>query len=111
MRLLQDAIALESLCSTDAIEVTHRIAVTCAVCLGSTHGERKRIYKEAKDLYGIRSRVVHGSGYRVTKEEVKRIEQLSRRLLRYVLRDNVLPNFRTRDSQRKFLLDLALHKS
>lgn len=111
MRLLQEAIALESLCSTDTTEVTHRIAVTCAVLLGSTQGERKKIYKEAKDLYGIRSRVVHGSGQRVTKEELKRIEQLARRLLRYVLKDDVLQKFRTRDSQREFLLDLALHKS
>lgn len=79
--------------------------------VGSTQGERKKIYKEAKDLYGIRSRVVHGSGQHVTKEELKRIEQLSRRLLHFVLKDNVLPKFRTRDSQREFLLDLALHKS
>lgn len=108
MRFLQEAIALESLCSTEATEVAHRIAVTCALCLESALDERKKMYKEAKDLYGIRSRVIHGSGRQVTKEELKRIEQLSRKLLRHVLNDNVLPKFRTRDSQREFLLDLPL---
>jgi hypothetical protein len=108
MRLLQEAIALEALYSTDATEVTHRIATTYALLLGSTLEERKRLYDEAKDLYGIRSRVIHGSGRRVTKEEFRRIEQLSRKLLRHVLTEGILPKFRTRASQREFLLNLAL---
>jgi len=111
MRFLQEAIALESLCSTDNSEVTHRVAVTCALCLGSNREERKEIYRHAKDLYAIRSRVVHGSGRRVRREELIRAEKLSRRLLRYVLNDSVLPKFRKRDLQREFLLDLALRET
>lgn len=108
MRLLQEAIALEALCSADTTEVTHRIATTCALLLGSTLEERRQLYDEAKDLYGIRSRVIHGSGRAVTKEELKKIEQLSRKLLRHILGNAVLPQYRTRSSQKDFLLRLAL---
>lgn len=43
MRLLQEAIALESLCSTDTTEITHRIAVTCAVCGLDPRRKKKNI--------------------------------------------------------------------
>jgi hypothetical protein len=111
MRFLQEAITLESLCSTDTSEVAHKVAVACALCLESKMEERKELYRQAKSLYAIRSRVIHGSGRRVKKEELMQIEKLSRRLLRYVLNDDVLPKFRTRDFQREFLLDLALRES
>jgi hypothetical protein len=111
MRFLQEAIALESLCSTDTSEVVHKVAVACALCLGVNVEKRKELYKQAKGLYAIRSRVIHGSGRRVKKEELMQLEQLSRQLLRYVLDDDVLPKFRTRDAQREFLLDLALRGS
>jgi Apea-like HEPN len=61
MRFLQEAIALETLCSTDDHEVTHRVATTCALFLASTLEERKQVYSSAKRLYGIRSGVIHGS--------------------------------------------------
>jgi len=60
IRFLQEAIALEALCSTDSIEVTHKVASTCAILLGSTLNERRSVYKKAKDLYNKRSKIIHG---------------------------------------------------
>jgi hypothetical protein len=39
MRFLQEVIALEALCSTSDAEVTHRIATTCAVLVGTGREE------------------------------------------------------------------------
>ena len=108
MRFLQEAIAIETLCSSETTEVTHRIASTCAILLGSALEERRTIYKEARDLYGIRSRLIHGSGKRVKIEELKRIERLSRKLLRRILQDDIFAKYKSRSSQKEFLLELTL---
>ena len=110
MRFLQEAVALEALCSRSDTEVTHRVAITCAILTGTTPEQRKIIYKEAKRLYGIRSRVIHGSGVRASLEELKQIAQLTRRVLYQVLANDVLPNYETGKSQTEFLVQLALEK-
>jgi len=71
MRFLQEAIALEAVCSASDTEVTHRVATTCAILAGTGPVERKTLYEEAKRLYSIRSRIIHGSGKRATIPELK----------------------------------------
>jgi hypothetical protein len=108
MRFLQEAIALEALCSTDQREVTHTVATTCALFLASTLEERKQVYNRAKRLYGIRSRIIHGSGKRASKDDVKDIEQMTRCLLRHALDGTVFEQYRTHQLQKDFLLATTL---
>lgn len=108
MRFLQEAIALETLCSTAPGEVTYRVATTCALFLASTLDERKQVYESAQTLYGIRSDVIHGSGKRASIEDVKKIERMTRHLLRLILDDSVFEHYRTQKLQKDFLLAMAL---
>lgn len=110
MRFLQEAIALEALCSASDTEVTHRVATTCAILVAAGSEEREKVYKEAKRLYSIRSRIIHGSGKRATIQELKDIEQLTRKILRRILVDTILPKYKTRLEQSDFLLRLSLEK-
>jgi len=110
MRFLQEAIALEALCSASDTEVTHRVAMTCAILIGTEPEQRKMLYKEAKRLYGIRSRIIHGSGKRATIQDLKDIEQFTRQILRRILANDILPNYETTLKQREFLLRLSLEK-
>lgn len=61
-RLLDWMIALESLlCRGDSSEVSYKASTRAAMLLGSNLSERLEIHKEVGALYGIRSRIVHGS--------------------------------------------------
>lgn len=108
MRFLQETIALEALCSTDTSEVAHKVATASALLLSSKVDERKEIYRKAKKLYGVRSRIIHGDGKRAKIEELEEIEQLTRGILRRVLEDPIFSKYRTRKMQQAFLLDLYL---
>jgi Apea-like HEPN len=110
MRFLQLAIALEALCSTSTTEVAHRVAITCAILTANTPEERRDIYRKAKRLYGLRSRIIHGSGQRTPIEMVQEMERLTCMLLREVIEDNILRNYKTRRLQEDFLLQLALER-
>ena len=102
---------MEALCSASDTEVTHRVATTCAILVGTRPEQRKTVYQEAKRLYGIRSRIIHGSGNRATVQGLKDIEQLTRKILRRILQDDVFPSYKTRPMQSDFLLRLALEKN
>jgi len=50
-------------------ELRYRASIRIAYFLGSSYGERQRLYKEAKDSYDIRSTLVHGG--KVTERSIK----------------------------------------
>jgi hypothetical protein len=52
--------ALEALTSTSQNEITHTLAERCAVLTCTSGSKRIALYREIKDLYGMRSRIVHG---------------------------------------------------
>lgn len=52
--------ALESLLSTQHMEITHILAERCAVLVTAGPSSRLTTYRRVKDLYKIRSKVVHG---------------------------------------------------
>lgn len=54
---------IESLISTQDTEITHLLAERCAVLLKRTSRDRLTVYDQVKDLYNIRSRIVHGSAH------------------------------------------------
>jgi hypothetical protein len=61
-RLIALAIALESMFSpTDSGELRFRISLTAAQFIGRTPNERKLIFDRLYELYGRRSKVVHGA--------------------------------------------------
>lgn len=53
--------ALESLLGTDSAELTHKLSERVAWLIGADIQDRITIYRSIKTLYGIRSKVVHGS--------------------------------------------------
>ena len=108
IRFLQEAIALETLCSTDVTEVTHRVAVGCAIMLNQDFEERQRMYDQVKRLYGKRSSIIHGSARKLRIEELNEIEHLSRMLMRRIMEGDILPHYENRSSQKEFLLRLQL---
>jgi hypothetical protein len=110
IRYLQEAIALETLCSTDTQEVTYKVRVACSLLLASDVEGRTDLYNQLGKIYGKRSALIHGSSNKVTREELMEIEQISRRLLRRILQGDILSNYINRESQRKFLIGLQLGK-
>lgn len=52
--------ALEAVASTSNNEITHILAERCALLTASDSEHRVQTYGEVKDLYGLRSKIVHG---------------------------------------------------
>jgi len=76
-RTIFAAVALETLLSPSAEQVVEWVARSAAFLLGSDLRSRHTIYKEVKDLYGMRSRVVHGGTEPPTEERVFRLEWIA----------------------------------
>jgi hypothetical protein len=72
LRLLLWMMALESLFSSDdKSELAFRMSLRVAVLNGSSDAHRKEMFGTLKDLYDVRSRLVHGSWYRSSKGFVR----------------------------------------
>lgn len=56
------SILLECLLSTDSRELAHKISERAAIILGNDNNDRLAIYKNIKQIYGKRSKIVHGEG-------------------------------------------------
>ena len=52
--------ALEAIASTSQNEISHILAERCAVLVHAKGEARVQMYKEVKDLYKLRSKIVHG---------------------------------------------------
>lgn len=72
LRLVLLMMALESLFSTDdKSELAFRMSLRIAVLNGSGDASRKEMFETLRDLYDLRSRLVHGSWYRPSKGFVR----------------------------------------
>lgn len=60
LRLAYYCSCFETLFSTDASEMTHKIAERAAYVLGSNGEDRLRIYDVVRKAYTVRSQVIHG---------------------------------------------------
>lgn len=77
-RIIDAAIALEAMYgSFGSGEITHKISLRAAWMLGKSAAERRRIFRDMRSLYRVRSQVVHG---RSTTDEQKREQELVRAL-------------------------------
>ncbi len=55
-------ILLECLLSTDRQELSHKVSERAAIILGKDNNDRLTIYKDMKEIYSQRSKIVHGEG-------------------------------------------------
>jgi len=71
-------IALEALYSDSAQELRHKLSVRAAWMLGETPQERLKIAKRMRELYDLRSEIVHGVQPRVSDNDIQTIESYVR---------------------------------
>jgi hypothetical protein len=74
--------ALETLFSTDGVELTHKVSHRVANFLRASVDDRIEVYNTVKKAYALRSKVVHGDV--IVKEDVAQVGILCARI------DNIL---------------------
>jgi len=112
--------AFECLFSVDNVELAHRLSETVAYFLGENFEERKEIYKQMKEIYGLRSNVTHGSGikkdlFKNNEENLNRIgincDSLMRNCIRKIVSNESLKNLYFQNNTEKirtYFVDLVL---
>ncbi len=89
-RLIDYMIGLESIYLPDGQdELTFRLSLRIAFLMGKDVAERKDIFRFIKKMYHLRSKLVHGKKYDLTKDDVARIEEILRRSLKMFLSDPI----------------------
>ncbi|MEM3172892.1 MAG: HEPN domain-containing protein [Candidatus Nitrosotenuis sp.] len=102
-------IALEALFSKEGPKIEHSISNRVATLLGMDVNHRKGILRKVRELYSIRSKIVHGSKTEIN--EVDRL-QLVRWVRESILRFLVLSNhYQNRDEIIRLIDDSALENS
>jgi hypothetical protein len=87
--LLYALTALEGLLVSDSkSELAYRLSLRVANLLGTDGDSRKRIFRDMKDFYNLRSSIVHGAGFRLKAKEFARLKQVP--VLREHLRRSLL---------------------
>lgn len=85
MKIAMYCSLFETLFSTDATEITHKIAHRMAIFLESDTEKRRDLYTRVKKAYGIRSKVVHGDELGKDVQKAKQIsidaDHITRRVL------------------------------
>ena len=96
-RLLDCAIALETMYNLDAPEITYKLQTRAGYYLGTNAEERMEIFDKVKDFYGVRSALVHGSRGRRRRVDVGQAladgQRLARETLLALLRDGGAPDW------------------
>ena len=85
------AIALESIILADNpdIELSYRLRIRIAHLLVEDLDSRKEIYKTVRDLYNLRSKLVHDGKYEITELEHKSIRAIARGCLSRICQDPI----------------------
>lgn len=115
-RILNFAIALESLFGTSDAELRYSISLRCARFLSDDSIKRREIFEDVLYAYNIRSNIVHGLRKKIKKPELKKAEICLREnvrncLIRILKDPNLINKF---DGSKKiyneFVKDLVLLK-
>ena len=83
--------SLETLFCADEKEITFQLALGMAWLLNPDNcEEREQSFKKAKNLYNIRSKIVHGSQYDIDEvdKETENLEKLARKVFNKLLSDD-----------------------
>jgi len=87
-RIIDYMVGLEALYLPDGNqELSFRLSLRVAFILFSDSSIRKENYYFLKEMYKIRSNIVHGSNYNLNEEQVKKVEDLLRRSLKLWIKD------------------------
>jgi hypothetical protein len=78
-KLINFFIALETLYSNSKSEISFRFATRLALLLGRSSQTRKTIAQEAKVLYDMRSRLIHGDKFTITTKHLNKIDKWLRK--------------------------------
>ena len=96
-RILDAAIALETMYSVDAPEITYKLATRAGYFLGLDGDERMDIFRTVKDFYRVRSAIIHGSRSKRRQIDLGKAlsdgQQLARDTLLAFLRDGRVPDW------------------
>jgi hypothetical protein len=84
-RVLDWVVALEALFSDSEGELVHKLASRIAWFLGRDGEDRIGIAKRVRDLYGIRSNIVHGRKHQITGEDILTLESYVRKSIIKIL--------------------------
>jgi len=84
--------ALEGILTNESnTELAYRLSLRVANLLGTDNESRKRIFKDMREFYDLRSKIVHGSGFKLRPKHIARLHQIP--LLREYLRRVLLSMF------------------
>ena len=96
-QLLDTAIALETMYSLDAPEITYKLGTRAGHYLGTNAEERIEIFRKVRDFYSARSALVHGPRRRSRPIDLEKAlsdgRQLARQTLLALLRDGSAPEW------------------
>ena len=96
-RLLDSAIALETMYNLDAPEITYKLQTRAGYYLGTNAEERMEIFDKVRDFYDARSALVHGSRGRRRRVDTGQAlsdgRRLARETLLALLRDGGAPDW------------------
>ncbi len=112
-RFAMFTVVLESLFTTDAQEITHKISERIAFFLKDTPAERRCVFDDVKEIYRTRSRIVHGLDLKATEEQtvslLAELEALVHHVLKRILKDSKLVEEFSGNAKRReqFLTDLV----
>jgi hypothetical protein len=91
------AIALETLIlpESDSQELTYRLRVRVAHLLGRDRTQRAALSSMIRDLYKIRSKIVHNGSYQVTDDDLGQLRSITKRSIFRVLLHRTIRRLRT----------------
>lgn len=92
---IKAAIALEIIFTYNEKEIItpsimHQISESIALILGSSVDERLKLEKRVKELYGLRSRIVHSGNKDISQADYKTLVEIARSVIRKILTSDKL---------------------
>jgi hypothetical protein len=79
---------LEALLNPGGGEITYKLSRNCAVLLGKDKRDAIGIFKDVKDLYDLRSSIVHGATRNVEEGEILKLRGYLRESIKKLLKTN-----------------------
>lgn len=107
LRVVPFATALESLFNTSEQEISYSLRLRCAAFLGSNQLEKRQLILKIKEIYGMRSAVVHGSSLPnrlsrnpdVANRILKGAEEISRRCFQKIFDEDLIEMYSQKNEE------------
>jgi len=104
---------IESIFSTDSQEISHKISERIAYFLEDTGIKRKEVYDKTKELYAIRSKIVHGSNVSkyigdISITKLEELEEIVYKSLNKIIFDDKIYEIFTSKRKEEYFKNLIL---